>query len=145
MKALAYALISAVLACSILVADAQQPPPEPPAPNLLVQQAAFIAIGTIQFNGAQCTFTVTESLKGGNAAGAQISVLVPATAGFAAWFQQSVGASQTMLVGTYDAGSNQLTLTHNEKSVWPQGTFPNYFADKTIAGCKDFIEKAHRD
>ena len=119
--------------------------PEPPAPNLLVQQWAFIAIGTIQFNGGQCTFTVTEPLKGGSAAGAQISVLMPAAAGFAAWFQQSVGVSKTILVGTYDAGANQLTLTHNEKSVWPQGTFPNYFAHKTLAGCKDFIEKAHRD
>ncbi len=125
------------------VTDAQQPAPL--APNLLVQQATFIAIGTIQFNGAQCTFTVTEPLKGASAAGTQISVLVPATAGFAEWFQQSVGTSQTILVGTYIVGSNQLTLTHNEKSVWPQGTFPNYFADKTVAGCKDFIEKAHWD
>ena len=123
--------------------QAQQP--ESTAPNILVQKAAFIAVGTIQLNGAQCTFTVTEPLKGGSAAGAQISVLMPAAAGFAAWFQQSVGVSQTILVGTYDAGSNQLTLTHNEKSVWPQGTFPTYFADKTVAGCKDFIEKAHRD
>jgi hypothetical protein len=136
---------SIIAALVFFTLDLPAQTPEPPAPNLLVQQAAFIAIGTIQFNGAQCTFTVAESLKGGNAVGAQISVLMPAAAGFAAWFQQAVGASQTILVGTYDVGSNQLTLTHSEKSVWPQGTFPNYFADKTIAGCKDFIEKAHRD
>lgn len=110
-----------------------------------MQQAAFIAIGTIQFNGAQCVFTATESLKGENTVGSSVNVTLPAAAGFAAWFQHAVGTSQTILVGTYDAGANQLTLTHNEQSVWPQGTFPNYFADKTVAGCKDFIEKAHKD
>ena len=119
--------------------------PEPPAPNILVQHAAFIAVGTIQFNGVQCTFTATESVKGDNTAGNPITVLLPAAAGFAAWLQQAVAAAPTILVGTFDATTNQLTLTHSERSIWPQGTFPNYFADKTVAGCKDFIEKAHRD
>ena len=115
----------------------------PPAPNRAVQQAPFIAIGTIQFNGAECQFTATESLKGTSTVGSVVFVTVPAVEGFAAWFQQSVGANPTILVGTFDAASNHITLTHNERSVWPQGTYPNYFADKTVAGCKDFIVKAH--
>ena len=143
MKALNLALCSAALALSPFAAHAQQP--ALPAPNHAVQQATFIAIGTIQFNGAQCQFTATESLKGTSTVGAAVFVTVPAVEGFAAWFQQSVGTSQTILVGTFVAASNHITLTHNERSVWPQGTFPNYFADKTVAGCKDFIVTAHRE
>ena len=143
MKALNFALCSAAIVLSLFAARAQQPTPL--APNRAVQQAAFIAIGTIQFNGAQCQFTATESLKGDNTVGTAVFVTLPAVDGFAAWFQQSVGASQTILVGTFDAASDHITLTHNERSVWPQGTFPNYFADKTVAGCKDFIVKAHRE
>lgn len=118
---------------------------EPPAPNIAVQQAPFIALGTIQFSGDHCVFTATECLKGTDTVGVPINVSLPATGGFAAWLQQSVGINQTIIVGAVDPQTNQITLTLGQLAFWPQGTFPKYFAVKTIAGCKDFIEKAHRD
>lgn len=115
------------------------------APNHLVQQSAFIAIGTFQFNNGQCVFTATESLKGDSTVGVPTTVTIPIEAGFAAWLQQAVALTPTILVGTYSAANGEITLPHAKHSVWPQGTFPDYFADKTVEGCKDFIVKAHLD
>ena len=118
--------------------------PAEPGPHIIAQQATFIAIGTVQFNGGQCIFTATESLKGVNTVGAQVTLTSPIAEFAVQWLQQNVGMESTIIVGSYDAATGQVSLTSGQHSVWPQGTFPDYFADKTIAGCKDFIQKAHQ-
>lgn len=132
------------LIVSILTPLFAQAPAEP-GPNKIAQQAGFIAIGTMQFNNGQWLFTATESLKGQSTVGVAKTVTIPAEAGFAAWMEQSVAQNPTILVGTYNTATGVITLPHLKHSVWPQGTFPDYFADKTVAGCKDFIQKAHSD
>jgi hypothetical protein len=99
----------------------------------------------LQFNNGQCVFAATESLKGDSTVGVSKAVTLPAEVGFAAWIQQAVALTPTILVGTYNAATGEITIPHAKRSVWPQGVFPDYFADKTIEGCKDFIVKAHLD
>ena len=118
--------------------------PAEPGPHIIAQQANFIAVGTVQFNAGQCIFTATESLKGANTVGAQVTLISP-VGGFAVlWLQQNVGTQSTIIVGSYDAATVRVSLTSGQHSVWPQGTFPDYFADSTIAGCKEFIQMAHK-
>lgn len=117
--------------------------PAEPGPHIIAQQAGFIAVGTVQFSGNQCIFTATERLKGADTVGVQVTLTSP-VAGFAVdWLLANVGDAATIIVGTYDIATGQVSLTSGQHSVWPQGTFPDYFADKTIVGCKDFIAKAH--
>ena len=118
--------------------------PVEPGPHIVAQQAGFIAVGTVQFNEGQCIFTATESLKGTGTVGVPVTLISPIAEFSVQWLQGNVADQSTIIVGTYDMVSGQVTLTSGKHSVWPQGTFPDYFADKTIAGCKDFIQKAHQ-
>lgn len=115
-----------------------------PGPHIIAQQASFIAVGTVQFNGeGHCVFTASESLKGVGTVGVPLTLVSP-VAGFSVqWLLQNVADQSTIIIGTYDIANGQISLTSGQHSVWPQGTFPDYFADKTIEGCKDFIAKAH--